>query len=370
MSSVSRLPIVCGDTDAPLDLPDTLEDPIPLAAKGQAGYPGWLADKQGRRLRYLRMSVTDRCDLRCQYCMPAEGVPASEREDVLTFEEVVRVVRVFTRLGVRTVRLTGGEPLVRKNVAELVRRIRDEAGIEDIAMTSNATALRKVAKDLVQAGLTRINVSLDSVDAETFARLTRGGDLRRVMDGIAAIQDAGIGEVKTNTVVVRGHNDRQVGEVVDWAWAHDVVPRFIELMPLGEGAKLGADAVVPVAEIKANLESRIVPEHDPAYRTDRGPAGYLEARDGSGRRVGFIGAVTDNFCHRCNRVRVTARGEIRACLASPKGLSLRDLIRSGRDDAAVTAAVEESLFGKGHGHEFYVPGVARHYEVNMSQTGG
>lgn len=367
---MSRLPIVCGDTDAPLDLPDTLDDPIPLAAKGQAGYPGWLADKQGRQLRYLRMSVTDRCDLRCQYCMPADGVPASEREDVLTFEEIVRVVRVFARLGVKTVRLTGGEPLVRKYVAELVARIRDEAGIEDIAMTTNATALRVVAKQLVESGLTRVNVSLDSVDPETFRRMTRGGDVSRVLEGIAAIQDAGIGEVKTNSVVVRGHNDRQVGDVVDWAWSHGVVPRFIELMPLGEGAKLGADAVVPVAEIKANLADHIVLESDPAYRVDRGPAGYLEARDGSGKRVGFIGAVTDNFCHRCNRVRVTARGEIRACLASPKGISLRDLIRSGRDDEAVTAAVEEALFGKGHGHEFYVMGVDRHHDVNMSQTGG
>ncbi len=369
-SSVSRLPIVCGDTDAPLDLPDTLEDPIPLAAKGQAGYPGWLADKDGRQLRYLRMSVTDRCDLRCQYCMPADGVPASEREDVLSFEEIVRVVRVFSRLGVQTVRLTGGEPLVRRNVADLVRRIRDEAGITDIAMTTNASALKVVAKTLVQAGLTRINVSLDSVDAETFRKMTRGGDLSRVMAGIEAIQDAGINEVKTNSVVIRGHNDHQVGEVVDWAWAHNITPRFIELMPLGEGAKMGRDAVVPVSEIRQNLESRIVPEYDPAYRTDRGPAGYLEARDGSGKTVGLIGAVTDNFCHRCNRVRVTARGEIRACLASPTGLSLRDLIRSGRDDDAITQAVRESLFGKGAGHEFYTPGVDRHHNVHMSRIGG
>lgn len=367
---MSRLPIVCGDTDAPLDLPDTVDDPIPLAAKGQAGYPGWLADRDGRQLRYLRMSVTDRCDLRCQYCMPAEGVPASEREDVLTFEEIVRVVRVFARLGVKTVRLTGGEPLVRRNIADLVRRIRGEAGIDDIAMTTNASALKVVAKELVQAGLTRINVSLDSVNAETFKVMTRGGDLSRVVSGIEAILDAGITEVKTNSVVIRGHNEQQVGEVVDWAWARGITPRFIELMPLGEGAKLGRDAVVPVQEIRRSLESRIVPEYDPAYRTDRGPAGYLEARDGSGKLVGFIGAVTDNFCHRCNRVRVTARGEIRACLASPSGLSLRDLIRSGCDDDAVMVGVQESLFGKGAGHEFYTAGVDRHHAVHMSRIGG
>jgi cyclic pyranopterin phosphate synthase len=369
---VSRLPIVCGDTDAPLDLPDTLrtEDPIPLAAKGQAGYPGWLADRQGRSLRYLRMSVTDRCDLRCQYCMPAEGVPASEREDVLSFEEIVRVVRIFARLGVETVRITGGEPLVRKNLPELIRGIREDAGITDIALTTNATALEKLAAPLVQAGLSRINVSLDSVDPETFRVMTRGGDVHRVMAGIEAALAHGIAEVKTNAVVVRGHNDRQVGDVVEWSWARGITPRFIELMPLGEGAKLGRDAVVPVAEIKATLADKLVVEGDPAYRSDRGPAGYLEARDGSGRKVGFIGAVTDNFCHRCNRVRVTARGEIRACLASPSGLSLRDLMRHNDSDDAVVEAIEEALFGKGKGHEFYVSGVDRHHAVHMSRIGG
>ncbi len=367
---MSRLPIVCGDTDAPLDLPDTLEDPIPLAAKGQAGYPGWLADKDGRQLRYLRLSVTDRCDLRCQYCMPAEGVPASDREEVMSFEEIVRVVRVFSDLGIKTVRLTGGEPLVRRNVTDLVRRIRDEAGIQDIAMTTNATVLARHAEQLVQSGLTRVNVSLDTVDPETFAKMTRGGDLARVMDGIQAIQDAGIGEIKTNSVVIRGHNEHQVADVVQWAWDHGVTPRFIELMPLGEAAKMGRNAVVPMAEVRRSLEALIVPEDDQAYRADRGPAGYLQSRADSSKIVGFIGAVTDNFCHRCNRVRVTARGEIRACLASPQGLSLRDLMRQGNDDEAVKEAVEMSLFGKRAGHEFFTPGAARHYDVNMSQIGG
>lgn len=367
---VSRLPIVCGDTDAPLDLPDTLEDPIPLAARGQAGFPGWLADREGRRLRYLRLSVTDRCDLKCRYCMPAEGVPASEREDVLTFEEVLRVVRVFVRLGVQTVRITGGEPLVRKGLERLIRMIREDAGIEDIALTTNATALRVKAKDLVSAGLKRVNVSLDSVDPDTFRSMTRGGDVHRVMDGIEAIREAGIEELKTNSVVVRHANDHQVADVVDWTWARNITPRFIELMPLGEGARLGRDAVVPVAEIQSRLSKHLVLDPDPEHRLDRGPAGYLPAADGSGRKVGFIGAVTDNFCHRCNRIRITARGEIRACLASPSGLSLRDVLRRHADDDDVERAIEASLFGTNKGHEFYVAGKRRHHAVDMSRIGG
>ncbi len=360
---MSRLPIISFSCDS------DVTDPVPLAARGEIGHPGWLADRQGRSLRYLRLSVTDRCDLRCTYCMPEEGIAASPKEDVLTIEELARVAHVFRALGVETVRLTGGEPLVRKGIDTLVRLIR-EGGIDDVAMTTNATALAHVAQDLVRAGLERINISIDSVDPETFRRMTRGGELSRVIEGVDAIQNAGIKETKINAVVVRGQNDEQLGEIVDWAWARGIVPRFIELMPLGEGAKLGHDAVVPVAEMKMKLGGRLSPAAVANYRTDRGPAGYIESADGSGRKVGFIGAVTDNFCHRCNRVRVTARGDIRACLASPVGFSLRDAMRAGKDDPELVALVEESLFGKGLGHEFYVSGIDRHHAVDMSRIGG
>lgn len=287
---------------------------------------------------------------------------------MLSFEEIVRVAKVFYRLGVRTIRLTGGEPLVRRNLFDLVRMLRDEAGIEDIALTTNATALAPVAKLLVSSGLSRINVSVDSVDPERFARMTRGGDLARVIRGIDAALDAGVAEMKTNAVVVRGENDDVLEENVLWGWERGITPRFIELMPLGEGARLGANAVVPVAEMMTSL-SHLLEETDPQYRLDRGPAGYHASKDGK-NRVGFIGAVTDNFCHRCNRVRITARGEIRACLASPSGLPLRDLLRDGRSDDAVEEAVRVSLFGKGAGHEFYVDGVDRHHAVDMSRIGG
>lgn len=367
---MSRLPIICTDTDA--ELPDLRAeaDPIPLAARGTSGFPGWLADRHGRRLQYLRLSVTDRCDLTCRYCMPPEGVPASPRHEFLSFEEIVRVIGIFRHLGVRTVRLTGGEPLVRKGIERLVGMIRDQAGIEDIAMTSNASALGKKADALAKAGLRRLNVSLDTLNPERFRQMTRGGDLKRVLEGIDAALEAGLQEVKTNAVVVRNHNDKDLPELVEWAWSKGITPRFIELMPLGEGAKLGREAVVSVAEMKRTLQDLLLPESDPSYRTDRGPAGYLQAKDGSGRKVGFIGAVTDNFCHRCNRVRVTARGEIRACLASPSGFSMRDALRAGHRDPAVLALVEDALFGKREGHEFYVDGVDRHHDVDMSRIGG
>ena len=362
-----RLPIVC-DSDAPVGDGDPI-DPIPLAARGTAGYPGWLADRHGRRLRYLRLSVTDRCDLRCVYCMPEDGVPASAKEDVLSFEEIVRLLRVFRGLGVETVRFTGGEPLVRRNLPELIRMVRDEVGIQDLALTTNGTALAPLAKALVQAGLQRINVSLDTVDPQLFARMTRGGELSKVIAGIDAIQSAGVAEIKLNAVVVRGQNDEGAAELVEWAWARGLVPRFIELMPLGEAANLGRDAVVSVAELKQRLAPLLLDE-PPLHRSDRGPAGYVAARHQPGRVVGFIGAVTDNFCHRCNRVRITARGDLRACLVSPTGASLRDLMRAQQSDDALGAVVEEALYGKREGHEFYVPGVDRHHGVDMSRIGG
>jgi GTP 3',8-cyclase len=359
-----RLPIIC-ESDLALDQGP---DPIPLAARGTAGYPGWLADRDGRQLRYLRLSVTDRCDLHCTYCMPEEGVPASLKEDVLTFEEIVTVVGVFSRLGVRTVRFTGGEPLLRKGLPALIGMVRD-TGITDLALTTNGTALAHHARGLVAAGLKRINVSVDSIDPTIFRTITRGGDLSRVLEGIDAIIDAGIEEVKINAVVVRGINDHGVDRLVEWAWSKNITPRFIELMPLGEGAKLGRDAVVSSAEVQAMLAGLL--RDEPAdHRRDRGPAGYLRSIHDPTKTVGFIGAVTDNFCHRCNRVRVTAKGELRACLASTVGASLRDILRADHGEEALVGALEDALYGKRPGHEFYAPGVTRHHAVDMSRIGG
>lgn len=338
---------------------------------GGAGHPGWLADPSGRKLRYLRLSVTDRCDLRCQYCMPPKGVPASPRSEFLTFEEIVRLVKAFCKLGVSAVRITGGEPLIRTNITHLVDLLRNEAGVEDLAMTTNATLLSKYADQLVKAGLRRVNVSLDSLEPKRFEHMTRGGQLKRVLAGIDAALKAGL-SVKTNSVVVRGSNDHELANLVSWAWSRNITPRFIELMPLGEGAKLGPEAVVSVKEMQQKLEELAL-DDAPQFESNHGPASYWLASDGSQNRVGFIGAVTENFCSRCNRVRVTARGEIKACLASPSGLSLREVLRSTpstTSDRSVVHTIEQALFGKSDGHRFYDPQEKAHHRVDMSRIGG
>lgn len=334
---------------------------------------GWqaepLVDAQGRRYDYLRLSVTDRCDLACVYCMPPGGEDDhAVRPELLSFEEAARIVRVFAELGIRRVRFTGGEPLVRKDVVRLVELVRRESGIERLVMTSNATRLSELARPLRDAGLTGVNVSLDSLDAGRFAAITRGGDLGRVLAGIHAALDAGL-EVKLNSVVLRGRNEDEAGALVDFAWSLGITPRFIELMPIGEAAKLPPDSFLGVDELIACLGDRVA-RGERRGVSGQGPARYAHAADGSGRRVGFITAVTDTFCESCNRVRVTARGDIRACLASRRAISLRDLVRSGASDRELAWAMTWSLLGKAEGHYFNDDAVHEHEHVGMSLIGG
>ncbi|MEE2902513.1 MAG: GTP 3',8-cyclase MoaA [Myxococcota bacterium] len=339
-----------------------LADPTPV--------PGWLNDSQGRRLKYLRLSVTDRCDLKCHYCMPAEGVAASPRNEILSIEELSRLVKVFQSLGVETVRITGGEPLVRKGIVDLIHSIHHDLSIHDIALTTNATALQPLALQLKTAGLRRLNISLDSLDANTFSFLTRGGNLKRVLRGVDAALQAGFEEIKTNTVVIRGHNDHEIVSIVRWAWSKGITPRFIELMPIGYGAVFGQQRVVPSEELRIRLAQELNLEKSEMKTLGRGPANYLINPINPNQRVGFISAVTENFCEQCNRVRVTAKGDIRACLASPDGLSLLPLLRSEADDIQIANAVRTSLFGKDERHGFYVSGRDEHHDVHMSRVGG
>jgi cyclic pyranopterin phosphate synthase len=298
-------------------------------------------DGRGRTVRYLRMSVTDRCDMACVYCMPV-GYEGSPKAELLSFEEMVRVVGAFHAVGVRTVRLTGGEPLLRKNLVELCQTLTTALPGLDLALTTNGSQLRRHAKALFDAGVRRINVSVDSVRAEDFARMTRGGDLAGVQDGVAAAQDAGFKDIKTNTVVLRTHNLPQLVEIAGWALEHRLTPRFIELMPLGEGAALMAQHV-PWAEMQAQL-APLLTAGEPHRPADRGPAFYLPAQGGG--RVGFITAVSNQFCDVCDRVRLTAKGEIRACLASPDGVSLRDVLRAGATDEHLVVMLRDALAGK------------------------
>lgn len=331
---------------------------------GRDGLPQ-LVDGAGRTYRYLRLSVTDRCDLACIYCMPPSGEQEHAlRNELLTFEELARVVQLLARMGIRRVRFTGGEPLVRKDFVGLVELIARTTHVRELALTTNAMRLAALAQPLHRAGLRAVNVSLDSLDPERFARLTRGGDLAQVIAGIDAALELGW-NVKINIVALRGETDDEAPRIVDWAWARGITPRFIELMPLGEGALLDPSMRVTAAEIQHRLGDRIGASVD--AERDRGPATYL---GNPARRVGFITPLSHEFCDTCNRVRITAQGDIRACLASRRALSLRDCMRAGGDDAELAWLLWTAVRGKAPGHAFLDPRETEHTQVGMSLIGG
>ncbi|RMG10625.1 MAG: GTP 3',8-cyclase MoaA [Deltaproteobacteria bacterium] len=331
-----------------------------------------LRDPQGRTIRYLRLSITDRCNYRCTYCMPPEGFERAPRSEVLSIDELVRVARIFAACGVEAVRITGGEPTVRSGLVDLVAGISTIDGIRDVAMTTNGDRLAALARPLFAAGLRRLNISLDTLDPERHARITRGGRLAHVLAGIDAAQAAGFDPIKLNTVVIRGFNDDELERIVDFAWARGLVPRFIELMPVGEaGRRHGAAAVVPVAEMLERLGGRVDPRPVDPGTTGLGPAVYRAARGDPSRRIGFIGAVSEQFCATCNRLRVTAKGELRACLARPEGRDLRALLRSGASDGAMTEIIRAAVGARLDGHHFWQREAAQSSDlVVMTGVGG
>jgi GTP 3',8-cyclase len=274
--------------------------------------------------RSVRLSLTDRCDLACIYCRPhrSDGY-VSERLDLAAWKVMVQGL---VRAGVRRVRLTGGEPLLSPFVVDVVRHL-GALGLEDLALTTNATRLARLARPLRDAGLRRLNVSLDSLDPDRFRAMTRGGDLAGVLEGIFAAREAGFDEIKLNAVVVRGENDGELSRLVTWAWAEGFVPRFLEVMAVGEGYRL-QDRVVAVAEMRRTLAHLIedgVAEKEP----ERGPARYVAARGRPGLRVGFISGTSDTFCAGCDRLRVSSDGVLRPCLATNDGVSAAGPARAG-----------------------------------------
>lgn len=343
----------------------------PPEAFARDGLPR-LTDALGRSYSYLRLSVTDRCDFACVYCMPPSGEDDhAERPELLTFEESARLARVLAESGIDRIRFTGGEPLVRREVVRLVELIARATGLSNLVMTSNGNRLSELALPLRRAGLRGVNVSVDTLDAERFRELTRGGELTRVLAGVHAALDAGL-EVKVNAVLLRGKNDRDALRLVDWAFDLGITPRFIELMPLGEAAQLPSDAFMSQAELVALISERVsaLPSSEFVPDAGHGPARYLPARDGSGRRVGFISAVSNEFCGSCNRLRISARGDVRACLASRAAISLRDLMRANKSDREIAWAVHSALGTKLAGHFFNDASVLEHTRVGMSLIGG
>jgi cyclic pyranopterin phosphate synthase len=323
-----------------------------------------MIDGFGRRITYVRLSVTDRCDLRCRYCM-AEKMTFLPRKDVLTFEEIAELADIFIARGVRRIRLTGGEPLVRRGVDQLVRALGERIGngLDELTMTTNGTQLARYASTLFDAGIRRINVSLDSRDPERFRHITRHGDLDQVLQGIRAATAAGL-KIKINMVALKHLNDDEISAMLHWCVSsgHDLT--LIETMPLGEVKEDRTEHFLPLSEVHDQLANEF--ELIPSLARTGGPARYYEV---GGIRLGFITPLTNNFCDGCNRIRVSATGTVFGCLGHDQRVELRELLRSG-GRGAVDAALGELLAGKPRRHQFRIeaaqPAVARH----MSVTGG
>jgi cyclic pyranopterin phosphate synthase len=331
--------------------------------------PGRLVDPQRRVIDYLRVSVTDRCNYRCTYCMPEDGVDHVQRNDILSFEEICALVACFTGLGVTRVRLTGGEPTVRRDLVELVRMLRTIPGLRDIALSTNGHLLPELARPLREAGVDRLNISLDTLDPARFTSITRRGDLARVLEGIEAARAAGFTRIKLNTVAVKGFNDGEVGALCDYAWSRGLVPRFIEQMPMAGGQLYVPGALLSAAEIRALVERahpgrRLVPDGEPR---GGGPARYWRL-EGSEDVVGIISAMTEHFCDTCNRVRLSASGALHTCLAYDDAIDLRAALRAGGPDAVV-ATIRQAVQGKRDGHVFELVGIGGPRKA-MIQIGG
>jgi cyclic pyranopterin phosphate synthase len=328
-----------------------------------------MIDPFGRAVTYLRVSVTDRCDFRCTYCM-AEDMTFLPKKDLLTLEELDRLCSAFIAKGVRKLRLTGGEPLVRKNIMHLIRGLSRHLGkgLDELTLTTNGSQLARHADELAAAGVRRINVSLDTLDATKFKTITRWGELDRVMEGIRAAQKAGIA-IKLNAVALKEFNEHEIPSLMEFAHAEGMELTLIETMPMGEIGEDRTDQYLPLSLVRQRLEERYTLTDIP-FRTG-GPARYVEVKE-TGGRLGFITPLTHNFCESCNRVRLTCTGTLYMCLGQDDAADLRTALRASDDDAFLASAIDEAIGRKPKGHDFIIdrknkkPAVGRH----MSVTGG
>jgi cyclic pyranopterin phosphate synthase len=329
-----------------------------------------MIDPFGRAVTYLRVSVTDRCDFRCTYCM-AENMTFLPKKDLLSLEELDRLCSAFIAKGVRKIRLTGGEPLVRKGIMTLVNALGQQVqsgALDELTLTTNGSQLSKHAADLAAAGVRRINVSLDTLDAAKFRHITRWGELPKVMEGISAAQAAGLA-IKINTVALKGFNDAEIPTIIRWAHGEGMDVTLIETMPMGDIDGDRTDQYLPLSVVRASLAQQFTLD-DLAYRTG-GPARYVRVAE-TGGRLGFITPLTHNFCESCNRVRLTCTGTLYMCLGQNDAADLRAPLRASESNELLSAAIDEAIGRKPKGHDFVIdrrhnkPAVARH----MSLTGG
>ncbi len=329
-----------------------------------------MIDPFGRHISYLRVSVTDRCDFRCVYCMP-EHMTFLPKADVLSLEELDRLCGAFIRKGVRKLRLTGGEPLVRRDVMKLIRSLgsRVKMGeLEELTLTTNGSQLGRFAGELADCGVRRVNVSVDTLDPVKFREITRWGDLPKVLAGIEAAQEAGL-KIKINVVALRGVNDQEIPDLIRWAHARAMDITLIETMPMGDIDADRTEQYLPLSLVKAELAKQFT--LDPTLERTGGPARYVRVQETNGR-LGFITPLSHNFCESCNRVRLTCTGMLYMCLGQEDSADLRAVLRASSDDAVLEAAIDEAISRKPKGHDFIIdrrhnrPAVGR----QMSMTGG
>jgi GTP 3',8-cyclase len=310
-----------------------------------------LMDGLQRRVSYVRISLTDRCNYRCHYCMPEEGVELVPKPDVLSYEEITRIARALTTVGVRRVRLTGGEPTVRKDLVEVIAQLA-ALGLDDLAMTTNGHYLAELAPRLKSAGLARLNVSVDTLDPAKFRAVTRRGDLEVVLRGIETAREVGFRGTKLNAVVMGGINDGEIAALCRYSWDNGLTPRFIEFMPMSEGALFVPGEFFPAAAIRARAEAAFgaLVADDASDLPGVGPARYW--RTSGGHKLGIISAVTEPFCETCNRVRLSATGRLHTCLALDDDSDLRGPLRAGCSDEELLQIVQAAVLAKKPGHSF------------------
>lgn len=320
-----------------------------------------MRDDFGREINYLRISVTDRCNLRCRYCMPAAGyADIIPREEILSFEEIVRVAEAAAKLGIRKIRLTGGEPLVRHNVVDLISKIHEIEGIEEIGITTNGILLPEMAEDLKKAGVTRVNISIDTMDPEKYKRITRGGDLNRVLAGIEAAKKAGLTPVKLNVVALGGFNEDEFGDFIELTRRENYIIRFIELMPIGHADVGDSYGFISNQEILSRFPELVPMENEKFSVSDD-----YRLPDGKGK-VGFISALSHHFCASCNKIRLTSDGKIKPCLHSNEEIDMKGPLAVS--DEAVLEALDRSIHHKVE-HHLLNEGAAP-IERDMNKIGG
>lgn len=336
---------------------------------------GILRDNFQRTIDYMRISITDRCNLRCIYCMPPEGLAHMKHNDILSYEEIFRILRIAVHTGVRKVRITGGEPLIRKNVSYLIRLIINMGDIQDLSLTTNGILLQSYAQELADAGLKRVNISLDSLRADRFRDITRGGDLDKVLKGIESAERAGLVPIKINMVPIRGFNDNEIEEFAKITLKKPYQVRFIEFMPFGKENMWKPGYFIPAEEIKSIVEG--IGELSPVKLRRSGPARYFQF-DGAAGVVGFISPLSNHFCETCNRLRLTADGKLRPCLFSETEIDIKTALRSNAPDDEIERLIKLSIQVKPVGHNVSIQNTELskllynkgNYKRSMSGIGG